>query len=121
MGHVKADAYVDERRFDEEYDLSTPQGVERFLSDWPKVCAETAKPNLAMVDAIVDLAVAMGDAGLTPRERDCAELAYFDGWDIDETAGILAVDAGTVIALLANVCEKVANYLGGTEGYRGKR
>jgi DNA-directed RNA polymerase specialized sigma24 family protein len=120
MGSVKIDVEKDERRFDADYDLSSPEGVYRFLSSWPALCAEAAKANFAVVDAIVDLIAAFGDAGLTPGERDVAELVYFDGWDIDEAAGIANIDAETVRARLARVCEKVANYLGESEGYRGK-
>lgn len=119
MGSCKIDIYEDDRKFAQEYDFSTSAGVTNALLAWPKIAAEAASSNFAAIDAMVDVAVAI-DETLSIAERDFVELVYFDGWDIDEAAGIADVDVAIVTSSLERAAERIANYLGGTEGYESR-
>jgi DNA-directed RNA polymerase specialized sigma24 family protein len=116
MGSCKVDIYQEDRRFAQEYDFSSPAGVTSALNEWPRICAAAAASNFAAIDAIVDVAVAIEET-LSAQERDFVELVYFDGWDIDEVAGICDVDVAVVQSSIERAAERIANYLGGTEGY----
>lgn len=117
IGHVKIDLETKSRRLDEDYRLATANGVHSLLLAWYEVREEAIRSgNYDAIDVLADVVAAMNDAHLSERERDACDLVR--RWDIAEVAGIMNIDETTAMTHLAKGCEKIARYLGESEGYR---
>lgn len=103
---------------DEDYRLATPDGVRRLIDSFHEVREAAIRDgNFDAIDMLIDFSLALEDGHLSWAERYAVELIAYGGWSVDEAAGIVGVDEERMKAYVDGACEKISEYLRGTEGY----
>lgn len=108
MGATAYDMTAKERRLDERYKMSTPEGVRLFIEEIPKLWTLAEKSYYEAVVLLLDFERAIEIATLSKRQEQALKLHLIDGYTQEETAGILSVSQQRVTELTALATERLA-------------
>ena len=108
MGATYHDVTAKERRLDERYNMSMPEGVRLFIEDIPKLQMLARASYYEAVIMLADFERAIEIAALTPRQAQVIKLHLYEGYTQEETAKILDISQQRVNELSALATEKIS-------------
>lgn len=117
MGHVGVDVHKKGHSLEQRYPLSTETGVLILLDTIHHMREERYKGNVDAAVMLIDFMDAYRKADLTVTERQTLYWRYERDLTLEDTSEKLGMAASSVKRAARRAADKIAQFLGETEGY----
>jgi DNA-binding CsgD family transcriptional regulator len=118
MGSVRVDIHRQERKYEQQFPMHTPEGVEVFLENYQYIRSRRLKGDLDASLLLLDFDKFRSEAPLSKRENEVLYWRYEQEFTEKEAARHLGISVGALKKYCHRAILKIADTIAVREGYK---